>query len=142
MAGRKGGMIMNHMEEVRALRAIIEPHYNCAQSLLVPFADVTGIPKEKAMELGFLFGGGMHHGSVCGTLTAAYMILGMAGCSKEDAAGLLRTFKEKHGSELCRDLLAASAKAGLVKKQHCDGLVFEVCEYLDDFFTERERAAG
>ena len=25
---------MNHMEEVRKLRAIVEPHYNCAQSLL------------------------------------------------------------------------------------------------------------
>ena len=121
---------MNHMEEVRKLRAIVEPHYNCAQSLLVPFADVAGISKEKAMDLGFLFGGGMHHGSVCGTLTAAYMILGMA--------GYVRTFKEKHGDEMCRNLLAASAKAGLVKKQHCDGLVFEMCEYLDNLFNSRE----
>ena len=126
---------MNHMEEVRKLRAIIEPHYNCAQSLLVPFSDVCGITKEKAMDLGFLFGGGMHHGSVCGTLTAAYMILGMAGYGKEEASALLRTFKEKHGDEMCRNLLAKSAAAGLVKKQHCDGLVFEMCEYLDNLFS-------
>lgn len=129
---------MDHMEEVKELRAITEPHYNCAQSLLVPFSDVTGMTREKAMELGFLFGGGMHHGSICGTLTAAYMILGMAGFGKEEAAALLRSFKEKHGSDMCRDLLAQSAKAGIVKKQHCDGLVYEMCSCLDSLLSSRE----
>ena len=129
---------MNHMEEVRKLRATVEPHYNCAQSLLVPFADVSGITKEKAMDLGFLFGGGMHHGSICGTLASAYMILGMAGYGKEEASELLRTFKQKHSDELCRNLLAASAKAGIPRKQHCDGLVFEMCEYLDNLFNSRK----
>lgn len=129
---------MNHMEEVKKLRATVEPHYNCAQSLLVPFADVSGITKEKAMDLGFLFGGGMHRGSVCGTLTAAYMILGMAGRSKDEAAQLVRIFKEKHGDDLCRNLLAAAAQAGLARKPHCDALVFEMCEYLDNLLTEAE----
>lgn len=127
---------MNHMEEVKKLRATVDPHYNCAQSLLVPFADVTGISKEKAMELGNLFGTGMHHGSVCGTLTSACMILGMAGYGKEEVPALMRAFKEKHESEMCRDLLAKSAAAGIPRKQHCDGLVFEMCEYLDNVLSK------
>lgn len=71
---------MTRMEEVKYLRT--EPdgrHYNCAQSLLVPFASAVGLDKEQADKLGSFFGSGMLHGSACGALSATLMLLGMAG---------------------------------------------------------------
>ena len=50
---------MNHLEEVKHLRT--EPdgrHYNCAQSLLVPYAPEFGLTPEEADKLGAFFGSG------------------------------------------------------------------------------------
>ncbi len=129
---------MNHLPEVEKLRACTERHYNCCQSILIPFSDVMGISKEEADRLGALFGGGMHHGGTCGTVTSALMILGMVGYEKDTAIALVRDFKEKHDSTVCKDLLAAAAKRGLVRKPHCDALVFEMTKYLDEFLGSRE----
>ncbi|MFC2442750.1 MAG: C-GCAxxG-C-C family (seleno)protein, partial [Capnocytophaga ochracea] len=90
---------MNHLEEANLLRQ--EPggrHYNCAQSLLVPFAAEIGMEKEAADALGAFFGAGMMHGSACGTLTAALMILGQAGKDKETAKKLVDDFLAAHGT--------------------------------------------
>ena len=122
---------MNHLPEVENLRSCTERHYNCAQSLLVPFRDVTGLSREESDRLGNLFGSGMHHGGVCGTITAATMILSLAGFGKETSTAMMREFKEKHGSLQCRDLLAASARNGIQRKPHCDALVYEITKYLD-----------
>lgn len=73
---------MTRLEEVQYLRT--EPdgrHYNCAQSLLVPFALEVGLTKEQADALGANFGAGMKMGSTCGVLTSALMLLGMKGCT-------------------------------------------------------------
>ncbi len=129
---------MNHLPEVERLRACTERHYNCCQSLLVPFRDVTGLSEDESDRLGSLFGSGMFHGGMCGTLTSALMILGLAGYDKETSTGLIHEFKQKHGSTMCRDLLAEAAKRGLERKPHCDGLVFEMTKYLDDLFGSRE----
>ena len=43
---------MNHLPEVESLRSCTERHYNCAQSLLVPFRDVTGLSREESDRLG------------------------------------------------------------------------------------------
>ena len=95
---------MNHLPAVEKLRACTERHYNCAQSLLVPFADVCGITAEKAYDLGNMFGSGMHTGNICGTVTAAAMILGMAGFEKEVSVKMIRDFKDTHAGLLCREL--------------------------------------
>ena len=42
---------MNHLEEVKALRARKDVHFNCAQSLLCPFASEVGLTEEKAQAL-------------------------------------------------------------------------------------------
>lgn len=57
---------MTRMEETEALRARTDVHYNCCQSVLVPFADLCGLDKETAFKLGANFGSGMRHGSTCG----------------------------------------------------------------------------
>lgn len=123
---------MNHMEEVKALRADTTRHYNCAQAILVAFSDVCGISKEQAYALGEHFGSGMKTGNVCGTLTGAYMVLGMAGRDASLATGLMQKFNQRHVSNQCRLLLANASQRGISRKDHCDGLVFEVAEYLDE----------
>ena len=123
---------MNHMPEVEALRARTDIHFNCAQSLLVPFRDVTGLDEDTSYWLGSLFGSGMHHGGLCGTVSAAAMILGLAGFGKEVSTAMIREFRQRHDSILCKDLLAASAKRGIPRKQHCDALVFEITQFLDE----------
>lgn len=128
---------MNHLQEVEAMRACTTRHYNCAQSLLVPFRDVTGLTEEQSDKLGNLFGSGMHHGGMCGALTSAIMILGLAGFEKDVSTAMIREFRQKHESIQCRDLLAASASRGIVRKTHCDGLVFEMTKYLDDILSSR-----
>ena len=121
----------SHMEEVKQLRANVEHHYNCAQSLLVPFAEELHLTKDQAEALGAFFGSGMMHGSTCGVLSAAFMILGMHGYDKLDASVLLQEFRKKHHSTECADLLTAARDQGIPEKQHCDALVFEMTEFLD-----------
>ena len=128
---------MNHVEEAKHLRQ--EPagrHYNCAQSLLVPFAAEIGMEKEEAYALGAFFGAGMMHGSACGTLTAALMILGKCGKAKETAQNLVEDFLTAHGTTDCRCLLAAAEEKGIARKQNCDGLVLGMCQKLDEILTK------
>ena len=43
---------MNRMEETKGLRARTDIHFNCCQSVLVPFAEACGLSKEEAYKLG------------------------------------------------------------------------------------------
>lgn len=86
---------MTRMEETEALRARTDVHYNCCQSVLVPFADLCGLDKETAFKLGANFGSGMRHGSTCGAVTGALMVLGLAGKGADEATALMRRFREK-----------------------------------------------
>lgn len=123
---------MTHLEKAQELRARTDKHFNCCQSVLVAFAEEMGLTEEQAYDLGANFGSGMRCGSVCGTLTGALMVLGMRGCDGEQSAALLRRFREEHGEINCAALLKKSHDAGIPRKEHCDGLVFEVVEALSE----------
>ena len=122
---------MDHMEKARELRASTEVHYNCAQSLLVTFAKEMGLTEQQAYDLGSHFGSGMRHGSTCGALTSALMVLGMTGHDGKDATALMAQMRENHGALDCATLLKTSKERGEAKKDHCDGLVFEMVSVLD-----------
>ena len=68
-----------HLKKAEELRAIVTPHYNCAQSVLVPFAAECGLTEEQAYKVGAHFGAGMKIGQTCGAITGALMVLGMLG---------------------------------------------------------------
>lgn len=123
---------MNRMEHTKAIRANTEVHYNCCQSILVPFAKELGMTEEQAFALGAHFGAGMRHGATCGTITGALMVLGALGYDAQQSAALLREFKAKHGATDCATLLKESHDRGEAKKDHCDGLVYEVVAALDE----------
>lgn len=108
------------MEQDRAARAAayFRQGYNCAQAVLLAYADETGFSREVSARLASSFGGGMGRlREVCGALSAAFMIVGLrSGCddpSDPDAKAahyarvqaLAASFAAQNGSILCRELL-------------------------------------
>lgn len=122
---------MTHLEKAQELRARTDVHFNCCQSVLVAFAEDMGLTEQQAFDLGANFGSGMRCGSVCGTLTGALMVLGMKGYDEEQSTAFLRRFQKDHGEINCAALLKKSHEAGIPRKEHCDGLVFEVVQMLE-----------
>ena len=127
---------MTAMEKARALREDTGVHYNCCQSVLIPFAQRLGLSEEQANALGAHFGSGMRHGSTCGALTGALMGAGLAGKDAGAANELLRRFREQNGYTDCRDLLLAARDRGQVKKDNCDELVYQCVAYLEELLNE------
>ena len=123
---------MTRMEETRALREDKEVHYNCAQSVLIPFRDVCGLDRETARKLASNLGSGLRHGGTCGTVAAAMLVLGLAGKGAPEAAEFVRRFREKHAATDCTSLLQRANAEGLAKKPHCDALVYEAVETLQE----------
>jgi len=92
---------------------------NCAQSVLLAFAEELGLDPEKGLKMASSFGGGMGAmGLTCGAVTGAFMVIGLdrgyAASGLDRPAkeamygaiqGFAREFSEAHGSIACRDLL-------------------------------------
>ena len=127
---------MTNMEKARQLRADTQVHYNCAQAVLVAFAQEMGMTEEQAYNLGAHFGSGMRHGSTCGAVTGALMVLGMLGYDEKTATALLRQVREGHGALDCATLLRTSHEAGIPRKQHCDGIVFELLQAVEEIISQ------
>ena len=98
--------------------------YNCAQAVLLAFADVLSIDKKTAAMLSSSFGGGMGRlREVCGAVSSMFLIAGLVkGYDRPDddeakAAHyqLIQTlaykFKEENGSIICRELLGLAEGA-------------------------------
>lgn len=130
---------MDRMEETKALRASKDVHYNCCQSVLVPFCDLCGLSKEEAYKLGAHFGTGMRHGSTCGAVTGALMVLGMAGGGSPAASSLLRQFREQNQALDCATLLRLARERGEDRDSHCDRMVYEAVELLEQLLPAQEQ---
>ena len=128
---------MDRMEETKALRARTDVHYNCCQSVLVPFCKECGLSHEQAYQLGAHFGSGMRHGSTCGAVTGALMVLGLTGQGQEASNLLLRKFREKNQVLDCAGLLALAKERGEVRKPHCDRMVYDAVELLKELLPDR-----
>lgn len=116
-----------YMERAKELRGITTPHYNCAQSVLLPFAEDLGLTEEMAFNLGFNFGGGMKIASTCGAFTGGLMVLGLYGVNDPKIiAAYARRIRDNHQGYLdCADLLRINKEQGGEKKAHCDQMVYE-----------------
>ena len=122
---------MDYMEHVKVLRADAQVHYNCCQAVLVAFAREMGLSEEQAYTLGSHFGSGMLHGATCGALSGALMVLGSLGYDSRQAGAMIRQFRENHAATDCAFLLKSSRERGEAKKDHCDGLVYEMVAELE-----------
>ncbi len=128
-----------YLDRAKELRATVTPHYNCAQSVLLPFAEVCGIPREQALAAAANLGGGTRIAGTCGAFLGAALALGLCGVDDPaiitDLAGRL---KATHRGVLdCEALLRNNREAGLEKKPHCDALVFEAVGHVERILREQ-----
>lgn len=128
---------MTKQEDMVALRNDPNVHYNCAQAVLMPFAEDMGLTREQAKNVAANFGGGMGCGSVCGAVTGALMALGGLNFPPEKRTELLRKFQQENGTLDCAALLKAAAERGETKKEHCDRMVEQCLNFVCEL-TEKE----
>ena len=113
-----------------ALRADTEVHYNCAQAVVVPFAQDMGITREQAYDMMLNFGGGMGCGATCGALVGALTALGGLGLPQAKRLELIRQFRAENGAIDCAALLKAAFARGEEKKHHCDRMVRQCVDFV------------
>lgn len=129
--------------------------YNCSQSVLLAFSNITGLDDDTAAKLASSFGAGLGRmREVCGAVSGAAMVLGIAkGCSdpsdseaKNEHYRLVREFaerfREQNGSIICRELLAGvqTSPGGdsearteeYYKKRPCPELCSRAARILDE----------
>ena len=132
--------------------------YNCAQSVLLAFGDITGLDDRTAAMLSSSFGGGLGRmRELCGTVSGAAMVLGLVKgyADPDDHEGkkghyhrvqeFARRFREKNGSIICRDLLSGvqtvegsdpeQRTEAYYKKRPCPALCRCAAEILDDMLS-------
>ncbi len=131
--------------------------YNCAQSVAMAFADVTGLDAKQSARLASSFGGGLGRmREVCGTVSGMAFVLGaLYGYDDPKVTGASAThyarvqevagkFKELNGSIICRELLGEKAPVTATpeprtpeyyKKRPCADLVGMAADILDDYIT-------
>ena len=126
------------MERAAALRAATDVHYNCAQSVVIPFAAAAGLGEEAARKIAANFGAGMKRAAACGAITGGLMVLGLFGL--EDPAtvgGYYKRLRDNHQNRLdCSELLQINQQQGGDKKAHCDGMVFECVALVEELLRE------
>ncbi|MBR2806958.1 MAG: C_GCAxxG_C_C family protein [Oscillospiraceae bacterium] len=124
-----------YLDRAKELRAIITPHYNCGQSVILPFAEDMGLSEEQAMGIAANFGGGLKRASACGAITGGLVVLGMFGI--DDPSGYYKALRENHEGMLdCADLLRKNKELGGERKPHCDALVFECVTLVEKILRE------
>lgn len=106
------------MERSKKAAELFLEGYNCAQSVAMAFADLTGIDEKTLARLSSPFGGGMGRmREVCGAVSGMYTVLGLLygydnadekdGKKRlySDVQELAERFKELNGSIICREIL-------------------------------------
>ena len=134
---------------------------SCAQSVMAAFDDVTGLDRDTSLRVSSAMGGGIcRMREVCGAVSGAMMVLGMAEGSGIDtdhdkkaalyARGqeFCEAFKEKMGSVVCRELLGlAEGRSDSVperrtseyyKKRPCAEIVRCAASILEGMLEEKE----
>ena len=123
-----------YLARARDLRASTTIHYNCGQSVILPFAGDMGLTEEQAMGICANFGGGLKRASACGAITAGIIVLGVFGI---EPAKYYQALRANHDGMLdCADLLRRNKELGREKKPHCDGLVFECVSLVERIIRE------
>ena len=126
---------MNRAE--KALEIHQDRDYNCAQSVLCAFEDLTGLDSEIGAAITEGFGSGAKCGELCGAVAGAIMAIGLINCRNGEKTGhnpkikaetleLIRSFRTENGCVTCRELLAAR------KEKNCS-------KYITDAVNELEK---
>ena len=135
--------------------------YNCAQSVMVAFCDVTGLEEDFAARMASSFGGGMGRmREVCGAVSGMLMVAGLLygyetpgdDISKKElytiVQELSRQFREEVGSIVCREILKnppsdptpSPRTEEYYKKRPCARMVCLAATVLDRYIEEHPYA--
>ena len=127
-----------YLDRARELRAIVTPHYNCGQSVVLPFAEEAGLTEAQALGICANFGGGLKRGAACGAVTGGLVVLGLFGIN--DPAEYYQALRARHDNMLeCAALLCRNQELGGEKKPHCDALVFECVSLLEEILRKNNK---
>ena len=132
--------------------------YNCAQAVMLAFADALDIPQQTLKAAGLPMGGGMGRlRQTCGGVSGAANTAGLLfpDYSKNEMYALVqelaKRFQAKNGSINCGELLSgAGVKADTLpqaeartqqyyKKRPCPDLIYDAAEILEEICKERGR---
>lgn len=147
------------MTRAQKAKNYFESGYNCAQAVLLAFAEDIGIDEQTAVQISAPFGGGMGRmREVCGAVSGMLMAQGMLTPiydPKDNAkkAELYKSvqqiagqFREKNGSIVCRELLGLDKNGGKIshvpsertseyyKKRPCALLCYDAAEILENIY--------
>lgn len=144
-------------DRVELANAYYKKGFNCCQSVLAAFSDLTGLTEQASFDIGGGFGSGAGTGELCGALSGAIMTLGLltpvdtadpVGSKKRTVAlsrEVQKRFSEKFGALRCHDLLRnksgasdvtpAAQRLGLTG--HCDVMVVTAVEIVEELLAER-----
>lgn len=151
---------MNHAEA--AAQAFVDG-YNCAQSIVVAFSDVTGLSVDFSARMASSFGGGMGRmrevcGAVSGMLMVAGLVYGYDDILDPDAKknhyalvqNLAGQFREQVGAIVCREILKnppsdpnpTPRTAEFYRVRPCTRMVIIAANILDDYIKEHPVSHG
>ena len=128
--------------------------FNCGQSVLEAFRDLTGLSEDQCRRIATGLGGGFRSGNICGAASGAVLVLGMMHPHNEEdpaqkaATGkLVKEFVSRFSARFndkvdCRDLLQEKdlqpvpevAELGATK--HCETLIVSAVAMLYDYLEE------
>ena len=144
---------MNHSERAAEL---FMNGYNCAQSVVVAFCDVTGLEVDYAARLSSSFGGGMGRmREVCGAVSGMLLVAGILygydtpgdDESKRKHYALVQMlsgmFREQVGSIVCREILKnppsdptpSPRTTEYYAKRPCARMVMTAARLMDEYIA-------
>ena len=145
---------MNKLERCRAAMEYHGRGFNCGQSVLEAFRDMTGLTEDQCRRIGTGLGGGFRCGDICGAASGAVLVLGMLHPHNEEdlaqkaaTAKLVKEFVGRFSAQFqdtldCRDLLPAKSlvpvpeAAELGASKHCETLIISAVAILYDYLEE------
>ena len=150
-------------------KAYFEQGYNCAQSVLLSFSDITGLDEKTSAMLSSGFGGGMGRmREVCGSVSGMVFLSGLI-CPADNPSDkngrtanyalvqkMAGRFKEINGSIVCKELLGLVPKgsglksaeespvpsertADYYKKRPCEELVGISARIVGEFIAQDDK---
>lgn len=138
---------MTKQERIEKSAQLHSAGYNCAQSVALAFEDITGLDTKVLENVSAPFGGGVGRSQeVCGTVSGMVMVLSLVrnyDCSDQkqkmalynEEQVLIKRFKEKHESIVCRELLSLAKTRGF--KHSCSELIKDAVDILATYLEEQ-----
>lgn len=146
------------MDRCKLANELHEKGFNCCQSVIGAFSDLTGLSQQQSFDLSAGFGSGAGYGELCGAISGAVMTLGLLTpvdtaepvMSKKRTLALSKEFqkrfRERFGALRCEELLRARiepaeqttpAAVRLGVTHHCGIMIVTAVEIVEQMLKEQ-----